>query len=188
MSLVMMMCELAMKTHSVRSRLAVLGVAQRTLTLAVFWPGECLSGFLIHITTTIAPLSRLWSASIVHSWVSSSGEKEPLHGTNFITTWYMHGWIFTVLQIHLSRLLFLQYVLKRSVYSFDSNLSSIAPRSVNWSTLIGDQQSPAKCGCCILCGWQHDRRLQLITSDTTTILPYNTYERCSDYHSKENVQ
>ena len=103
-------------------QLAVLGVAYSTLMLAVFWPGDRLSGFLIHDATTIAPLSSLCSASMVHSWASSSGEKEPLHGMNFITTQYVHCWIFAVLQIHLSRLL---------------NSRSIAPCSVNWSTLIG---------------------------------------------------
>ena len=108
MSFMMTMHEFAMKTHSVRSQLAVLGVAHSTLMLAVFCLGDCLSGFLIHDTTTITPLSTLCSVLMVHSWSSSSGEKEPSHGMNFITTWYVCCWIFAVLQIHLSRLLSLQ--------------------------------------------------------------------------------
>ena len=108
MSFMMTTCEFAMKTHSVRSQLAALGVAHSTLMLAVFCLGDCLSGFLIHDATTIAPLSSLCLASMVCSWLLSSGEKEPLHGTNFITTQYVHCWIFAVLQICLSRLLSLQ--------------------------------------------------------------------------------
>ena len=104
----MTMCEFTMKICSVRSQLAALSVAHGTLILAVFCLGDHLSGFLIHDATTIAPLSSLCLASMVCSWASSSGEKELLHGTNFITTWYVHCWIFTVLQICLSRLLSLQ--------------------------------------------------------------------------------
>ena len=105
MSFMMTMHEFAMKTYSMRSWLAAPGVAHGTLTLAVFCPGDRLSGFLIHDAATITPLSSLCLASMVHSWALSLGEKEPLHGINFITTRYVHCWIFSVSQIHLSRLL-----------------------------------------------------------------------------------
>ena len=85
----------------------------------------------------IEPASSLCSASITLSWLSSLGEKEPSQGINFITTQQVHVWIFTVLQIQVSKSLSLQYNWKWSARSFKLNLSSIALHSVNWSALIG---------------------------------------------------
>ena len=82
MSFVMTTHEFAMKTCSVRSWLAALGVAHSTLMLAVFCPGDHLSGFLIHDVATITPLSSLCLASMENSWVLSLGEKEPSHSMN----------------------------------------------------------------------------------------------------------
>ena len=93
-----------------------------------------------------------------------SGEKEPLHGTNLNTTWQVRAWIFAVLQMHVSSSLFLQYVWKRSACGFESNSSSIALRSVNWSVLIGCHEVDVTW----LVSWSSDRIHSLI-------LPLSTY-------------
>ena len=86
MSLMTTTLEFAIKICSVSRRLTAMGDEQKTLTFAIFWSGVQCSGFLIHEATMIEPTLRLCSVSRTLSWFSSSGEKEPSHGTNFITT------------------------------------------------------------------------------------------------------
>ena len=132
-----MTLEFAIKIHSVSRWFVVMGDEQKTLTFTVFWLGAWHSGFLIHEATTIEPTSRLCSISSTLSWLLSSGEKEPSHGTNFITTWQVCVWIFTVLQMWVSKSLSLQYSWKWLARTLESNLSSIVLHSMNWSVLIG---------------------------------------------------